>query len=436
MTKEEFDSLVTEVGQQAATRIKAEGEATEGRLKKMYDEVIEGKMSREDFDTAMKAEALKLNDLIAKMAKLEEAVTKQGGSISELLNGGSGGKTTGKSLEDFFKEQMPKIQEIRKAGVGWVDFSGEDLRKSGVDFFTPEQREARKTAGTTSIAGSIGTMSPSLTSPYLPGLGGTDLEMFDIRRNPNWIITRVDLGNTNQSKLAWINETSVDGDYTASAAVAESGTKPLTQHKFTVQYSTAKKAAAYIILTEEFEEDVPGLATEVRSMLREDVLRAFDDQIQTDVIAAARPYEITGLNASVPYSTMYDGVWAMWAQIGFYNFTANTIAMNTVTDAKMMMDKSAYNYWTPPFFDRLMALLIDANKIAVDYALVGDLTQYKVRIYKSFTLRIGWINTQLITNEFCVVGEMRYHSYISDNRKKAICYNKIQAVQSAITSGS
>lgn len=437
MEKQEFDALVTEVGLQAATKIKTEGEALEKRLNEKYDLLAKGQITREELDQAVKAEATKFNEMLLKFEKLEQAVQKQGTTMTELLNGASGGNKASKSLEDFFGENMAKIIEVRKNGVGTIEWSGSELRKAGVNFFPSDA--AAKAAGTTSVGGnSIATMAGSaLTSPYLPGLGGTDLELFDIRRNPNWIITRVDMGTTNQSKLAWINEVTVVGtDDVAGINIAESGTKTLVQHKFQVEYSTAKKAAAYMILTEEFQDDLPGLASEVRTMLREDVLRAFDDQVQALLIAASRPYEITGLNASVPYSTLYDAVWSMWAQIGFYNFVPNTIAMNTVTDAMMMMDKSQYNYWTPSFIDRLMALLIDANKVAVGFALVGDLTQFKVRIYKDFTLRVGWINTQLITNEFCVVGEMRFHAYISDNRKKALCYNRLTAVQSAITSGS
>jgi hypothetical protein len=69
--------------------------------------------------------------------------------------------------------------------------------------------------------------------------------------------------------------------------------------------------------------------------------------------------------------------------------------------------------------------------------LVGDLKQYHVDIYKDFILKIGWINDELIHNKFAIVGELRYHSYISDARKKALVYDSLAGVASRISgSGS
>ncbi len=431
MEKLEFDALVKEVGLQAAESIEKKGKELEAKYNQMFVDAQKGLIKEEDMRSLMKVEMAEFNEQIKKVATLEEALTKQGTALTELMTGKSGG-TQDKTLEDFFNDKMPEIQKMFKAGVGVMEFTSDELGKAGY-------RLTRKAAGETSLGGNtIATMAgTALTSPYLPGIGGTPLEIFDIIRNPNFLINRVDSGTTDQSTMAWINETTVTGtDDVANSAVAEGGTKPLVQHKFQVEYSKAKKAAAYVHLTEEFQDDVPQLASEVRTMLQADVLRALDDAIQAFAIANARPYEITGLTGQVPFSTLYDAVWSMWAQIGFYNFVANTIAMNTVTDAMMMMDKSAYNYWTPPFFDRLMALLVDANKIAVGFALVGDFSQIRLRMYKAFTLRVGWINDDLIVNKFCIVGELRYHLVISDNRKKALCYNRLSAVQSAITAGS
>jgi hypothetical protein len=333
---------------------------------------------------------------------------------------------------------MPKIQEMRKAGAGFFEVTSSDMRKAGVHTFMSKASSIH-TTGVGTVGGTDGSIVAQGTSaggsPYLPGLGDSDLELFDIVRNPNFILNRVDVGRTNQSRLAWINEVEFAG--TVSTNVSEGTAKPLIQHKFQVEFSVAKKAAAYIVLTEEFEDDVPGLATAVRRMLRQDVLRAFDDAIQTAVIAAARPFEITGLDGLVAFTTIFDAVGALLAQIGYYNFIPNTIALNPVTAWQMWMDKdSEGRYLNPPFVDRITRLLVEATKVAVGYGLAGDLTQYKVDIYKDFTLRVGWINDDLIKNQFCIVGELRYHNYISDNRKKAIVYNQLAAVQSKITAGS
>jgi hypothetical protein len=288
-----------------------------------------------------------------------------------------------------------------------------------------------------SVSGTVQGMDTPPGSPYLPGLGNETLQLFELTRNPNFILNRVNVGRTNQYRLAWINETTDDTQNIVDTNIAEGGLKPQVQHLFKVEMSTAKKAAAWMELTEEFEQDLPGLATAVRRMLQNDVMRAFDTAIQAAVIAAARPFEINGLNGGVPFTTLFDAIGALLAQVGFYNYIPNTVALNPVTDWTMLMDKDANGrYLNPPFLNRINALLVDATKIAVGYGLAGDLAQYNVDIYKDFELRIGWINDEFIRNKFCILGEIRYHNYISESRKKALVYNNLLAVQQKITAGS
>jgi HK97 family phage major capsid protein len=241
----------------------------------------------------------------------------------------------------------------------------------------------------------------------------------------------VDLGRTNQSRLAWANE--LDTIQGAPALVAEGGLKPQTQHQFTIETSVAKKVAGWIELTDEFEQDLPNFATNVRRRLQEDVERAWDDAIQLDVQTAARPYEITGLTNQIFEANRWDALLAMMAQVGSYNFITNGIALNWITNAML---KSAKNldatYLLPSFAAEINGLLSYANKLAIGSALVGDFKQYKVDIYKDFMLKIGWINDELIYNKFAIVGEMRYHSYISDARKKALVYDSLAEVANTI----
>src|SRR5690606_12788136 len=123
------------------------------------------------------------------------------------------------------------------------------------------------------------------------------------------------------------------------------------EHRFKVRLSEAKKAAAHMILTEEFAEDVPSLYDDVRNLLRADVLRAFDDQLQVGMQAAARPYNITGLN-NVQDANLWDALLALVTQVGYYNFQPNTIALNWITDALLKTQKNINGtYLTPSFME-------------------------------------------------------------------------------------
>lgn len=427
MTEAQFEELKKDVGAKVAKDIKEKMDAFEKSVNDKYEEMMKGNLKAEDFKKFKEEELKEINESIKSITELEKTVKTQGDLINEMKKGATDAPVR-KSMEEWFEEKMPSFKELREKRSGEVEFTAADLRKAGVVGFT-------KVAGTTSVSGSVQNQDVPPGSPYLPGLGNETLQLFEIVRNPNFIINRVNVGRTNQYRLAWINETDYQG--TPDTNIAEGGTKPQIQHIFKVEMSTAKKAAAWMELTEEFEDDLPGLATAVRRMLQSDVMREFDNAIQTAVIAAARPFEITGMDGKVPFTTLFDAIGAMLAQIGFYNYIPNTVALNPVTDWTMLMDKdSEGRYLNPPFLSRINALLVDATKVAVGYGLVGDLSQYNVDIYKDFSLRIGWINDEFIKNKFAILGELRYHNYISENRKKAIAYNNLAAVQSKITAGS
>ena len=441
MTPEEKAQLIAQFGLEAAKFIEERMKLVEKQLNDQYELRVKGMITPEAFEAfkaSLNAAPAKegdeggiLYELNKQLVQMQTASKEQGTTLATLvskLNTNNAG--TRKSLQDFFGETVKlesgkegkvidMMKQIQKAGQGFIEFTGEQL----------------KAAGITSISGSVQSMDAPPTSPYLPGLDGTPLQFFEIMRNPNWITTRVDLGRTNSFRLAWINETAYEG--TPGTAIAEGGNKPLTQHKFKVELSEAKKAAAYIELTEEFDKDVPQLATIVRRLLQQDVMRAWDDQVQQDVIDAAYGYDITELNGQIAFANYWSALRAMEGQIGKYNFKADTIAINPLTGVITDEQKNSEGtYLIPPYLARMQAKMIEANKVAFNYALVGDLKQYKVDIYDDFKLKVGWINDNLIQNKFCIVGELRYHSYISDNRKRALVYDNIPAIVDTINDGS
>ena len=61
------------------------------------------------------------------------------------------------------------------------------------------------------------------------------------------------------------------------------------------------------------------------------------------------------------------------------------------------------------------------------------MSKYNVTDYVSYTIRIGWINDQLITNEFTMVGESRFHAFVKKLDEQAFIYDDIATIQAAIT---
>lgn len=406
--KEDLQLLKNEFGTQTTEQINTAVKTAETEINKKFDAFKEGLIDQKAFDT-FKAEVIEPVNI--QLKKLEDAAKEQGNKIAAVLEKAT---PNSKTLEQFIVELAPQIKQLRKDGKS-IEFTGAEL----------------KAAGITSIGGSIQDMTTPPGSPYAPGLGGS-LEIFDIMRNPNYILDKVDLGRTNQSRLAWINETDYQG---APAEVDENSPKPQTQHKFQVEISIAKKMAAWINLTEEFEEDLPYLGTQVRRMLQEDVFRGWDDAIQAAVIAAAHQFEISGLDSNIDTANYWDALLAMMAQVRYYNFIPNSIGINPITNVMLKTAKSATDklYLLPSFAQEIQSILTQANKVTVGNAFVGDLKQFKVDVYKDFVLKVGLVNDDLINNRFTIVGEIRYHRYISDARKTAIVYDSLSDVKTEIT---
>jgi len=414
LTEQQYTELVAKLGKESGDAIKAEFAKAETNINNMFAEHKKGTISAESFEDYKKEQAQKATDLMKQLSTVEEANKEQGIKLSQILDNQN--QVKGKSIDEFFVGIAPQLKKLQEEGRGFVSVTGAEL----------------KAAGVTSIGGTVIAPGSTPVNPYAPGISGTPLELFDIVRNPNFIINRVGMGNTNSPRLAWINE--VDYQGTPNTNVQEAGTKPLTQHKFQVAYSDAKKAAAYIHLTEEFDQDLPELSAQVKNLLQQDVIRAFDDQLQVDIQSKARPFQITGLNGEIQAANYWDALFAMLIQIGSYNFDPNTIALSWMTDGRVEMSKNVNNtYLLPPFQGRIDAMKVLASKMATGYALAGDLLQYQVRMYKDFIFKMGWINDDLITNQFCIVGELRYHSYISDNRRNALCYDYLNSIAQKIT---
>jgi hypothetical protein len=407
MTKEQMDDLVKEVGNQAAKEIKTQVDELEKGLNTKFADLKSGTVSEKDFNAYKEDTLSKINEALKKLGDLAEASKAQGLKVDDLINN-KPGKT--KTMTEFLQPLVGKLQELKMAGTGYIEVTGQQMKDAGV------------TAVSTSI-------TPA--SPYLPGIAGTPLEIFDIVRPENFMITRVDMGNTDQFKLAWVNELPMEG--TVNTNIAEQGNKPLVQHLFTVEISTALKAAAYSILTEEFEQDVPQLASEVRGMLQRDVIRAFDDAISAFVFSVAKQFNLSALYMEVFQANLWDAAYALITQVGYNNFDPNTLAMNWITNAKMQMTKNANGtYVLPPFGPELQAMLVRTNKITTNIALGGDLRQVRVRMYKDYVLRMGWINDNFIQNKFAILGELRYHRFISENRKIALATGDLNNIADII----
>ena len=433
ITQGEIDAIVGKCDTAAQAAFQKQAEKFEGQLTALKNEAQQkidnavtlaqkGMISKEDADKTV-AEATA--GLSKQVTDLETVLKAQGDKINGVIEKQAKPFDDIEAIEDIFKENAPKLKEMYKAGQGFIEIP---LRGKAVD----------------SISNSITGMTNPPTSPYAPGITNQPLTVYDILRNNQFVSSYTDNGTTDVSRLAWINETALVG---LPALVAEGGVKPLTSRTFQVEMSIAKKIAAAIQITEEFDTDLPYLSAQVKSLLQLDLVRAFDDQIQADVINNASPFDFTtagigGYNLGSLKGAIYDATfWDALAAMAMYprinNFVPNVSLINPITWLKMQTAKDTvgrYNYPSDTLQTEVNPIM--GNKIWPDYAIVGDLKQFKVLIYKDFVLKMGWINDDFIRNQFTIVAEVRFHDYISTARKKAIVYGESKWIAEQLNSSS
>jgi hypothetical protein len=417
MTEKQYADLVEKIGKDGAQLIDKKLGGAKGEIAEIVKNAIKGVYATpQEMEAAVNAA---LTEVKATLTRLEGIATKQGEDLNNIKDKTTSQKV-GKTLEEVLTEVAPKVKALFNQGMGNIEI--------------PLSQIALKTAGLVSIGNTIQPMTPPPNSPYLPGIGNS-LELFEIINNPNFAVNFVDMGRTNLAFLPWANQTTTEGGATA---VQEGALKPLWNPRFKVEMSEAKKIAAMATITEEFDQDLPGFTTLVKRLLMDEVMRKFDDAIYAAVIAVAPGFSITGLNGQIDDANLWDAIGAGLAQVSKNNYVANFIGLNPITMWRVWMTKTAVErqYQSPPFLGKIMDKLAESNKVAENYALIGDLNQYKVDIYKEPMLKVGWNNDDFQRNQFSVVAEIRYHNYISDIRKVGLVYYNLNTIRSQIDSGS
>jgi hypothetical protein len=124
-------------------------------------------------------------------------------------------------------------------------------------------------------------------------------------------------------------------------------------------------------------------------------------------------------------------------QVQSLYFTPNVIFINPVDYAKMTFVKSTTGeYIEPPmnwdgqtfaFGD----IVIDPRVTAGSF-LLGDAKMYNVDLYSDVIVKIGYVNDDMIRNQYSVVVEQFFYSYQMANKKPALVKGVFNTIKTAI----
>lgn len=296
-----------------------------------------------------------------------------------------------------------------------------------------------RAAATMTIAGQS---QPSAFVPNVEMVPG----LVDLARNKPFLENYSNNQNTNSPRIVWTEKYNPQGN---AAFTAEGNTKPLTSFEIRTNESYARKVADKIKVSTEMIDDIDFIAGEIETELHYKVDIAVDNSLlsgsgdnsqgATDlkgITAQVGGYVLTSISTTTPND--FDAIRAAAAQIVSLNFNPDTVFINTIDAANMDLVKDSQGRPLAMQYKDAQGKIyrlnvVETNQMPVGFTLIGDMSRFKVRNYKSFAISYGWVNDDFEKNLFTVLGERRLHSFIATNDQSAFVYDTFANIKTAIT---
>jgi len=379
--------------------------------KKITDLEEKSKSIQSADDLKKTTDAIKQLELDMK-ALVEKGVDKKGQSVRA-------------QIYDFIEKNAKKIKELKDAGTGFLEFKA------------------------------VGAMvDASASNPDgIPELVGVQVAPpTNVNLRTAIIDGLVTKFGTNLAAFPYTESLPKDGNFDF---VLEKGDKPQIDFKIETRYAEPKKVAAHMILSDESITDIPNLQSIAYQYLKSkhDLKRQngilFGDGLGANLKGATeygRVFVAGAMAASVPEANFMDVVNAAITDIfTTHNFTdevpymANLVMINPMDFfTQLVAAKDGFGHPLYPqasLFNRVViggALIVPFEDIPAGKIFVADLSKYNTTDYVPYTVKIGWINDQLITNQFTIVAESRLHGFVKKLDEQAFIYDDIATIKAAI----
>lgn len=358
-----------------------------------------------------------------------DEVTRMGLELKSMKEKGNKHVPSLKSaINEFVEKNAAKIIEIKAAGTGIVEFK------------------------------SVGSMlTTSASNPDgIPDLMGVQVAPpTNINLRESIVDGLVSKFATSLAAYPYTESVPKDGDYTF---LAEAATKAEIDFKIETRYAQPKKVAAWIELSDESVQDIPGLQSIAYDYLR----KKHDLKRQSGILFGVgtgvylkgamtygRAFVAGGMANKVVNPNFMDIVNACITDIfTTHNYTdempyqANLVMIHPMDFyTQLVAAKDAFGrplYPMASLFNRVTiggATIIPFENagLAEGKIFVADMSKYNVTDYIPYNVKIGWINDNLITNQFVIVAESRLHGFVKKLDEQAFIFDDIATIKTAIT---
>lgn len=406
----------------------------------------------------------KLNEILDEKKGAMSLLIKQGLELNELKLKGStiiDKKDWKKLINDQFtnEDKLKRMEEVANGGAGMAHVFGNP------DKFSESPGVVQK----------AGTMTTAIVTTDSGGNALLDLMSVEDLRSINlqdpFIENFSSVGRTSKPVYPYADFQPNTGD---AAFTAENAAKSQMDLKVVVKTVGPKKVTGYSTLSTEVVEDVPRMQSEATNYILKKVLLKRQSKILFGTGAGSDPNGVAGLaktynqaglldNAGaalagslilqangngVPTANLYDVIAACALQIfSVANYAdeneyyPNLVILNPTDLATLKLKKNAFGQYLFPelVFNqgtnpvKIGNLSVIAKRqVPVGKIMIGDFSRLNIINYIDYTVRIGWINDNLINNLFTMVGESRFFTVIRSLDQNAFIYDDIATIIGAI----
>lgn len=349
------------------------------------------------------------------MEKVQNALRSQGESLKALKENPMGKKVGGlKAAFDEHYDELVKAIKEHRAG----------FEVKAVDEHTAANIQT--TATSISVQGNATAQE----------IVGNNYDVFGKRRGRQYIhdIANVSVVDQVPETFNFWEEGDEEG---AIAVVAENGLKPQVHLSLVKNQVNAKKAAGYIVVTEEMIKWRPFLWSQIQRLFSDKVWRDYENLLTTQMIAEAAAYANPAWDDTIANPTDLDAIIATVAQLEATNFRPDVIVLNPNDKWKLALTETTGGALILPYIQaggdfRLLGLrVITTTAIEAGTFIVGEADTWFIQEERP-RMRTGLVNDDLIHNRMTIVGELFFLSYVPSNNDGSFVKSTFATVKEAL----
>lgn len=211
-----------------------------------------------------------------------------------------------------------------------------------------------------------------------------------------------------------------EGSDSGAVAIVEEGKlKPQVNLKLIKNRVETKKVAAYIVVTEEFSKFRKRAYQAVKRLFNNKFTREYEDILTDELDSFSTSYVSTNLDGTIEKPTEFHAIVACASQLESLDFAPDTLVIHPQDKWKLAIAENSAGFILPYItaggeFKLLGFKVITTTKQPVGTFKIGEGGLWEIE-EELPQLRTGMINDDFVKNQFCLLMETFFFSYVPSN---------------------